>query len=184
MKIKGFPAEIKEFPFIQKLNRTLPPFTGNHADTTVYLAGVSPAFYYYDVDIRRDSTKRPDFLLKQLEENTSTTQLRSAFILQGMQYILADKQIIEQATISRLPAEGKLWRSFLENYLEVLEEDESFILWKIRAEPLTDEGVDPETGRGIVQLPAPDAGTEALVATEPVEEPTPALAPESLPAGE
>ena len=130
---KYLASKIQEFPIITRLNRTLPPLTGKHTDLTTYLIGVYPAFYYYDIDIRKDSTARPDFLLKQLAAHTKSNELRAAFIHQGMQIIFAHKETITKVIASlEIPAEKVLWKSFVTNHLETLFEDDNFIVWKVK----------------------------------------------------
>ena len=160
-------TKIPEFSFIQKVNRSLPPFAGDPGDTTLYLAGVSPSFYYYDVDIRKDTTSRPDFLLKQLVAHESAEQLRSAFVHQGMKLILANKHAVEKEMVSLLPAERQLWRSFRDTYLEAIEENDSFVLWKVLPKK-SDESpeIDPLTGKEVVNIPQTETKTEAMVASE------------------
>jgi hypothetical protein len=84
-----------------------------------------------------------------------------------MKLILANKQVLEKEMISRLPAERHLWRSFNDTYLEVIEESDSFVLWKVLPQRSDNSPeIDPLTGKEIVTIPQPEAKTEAMVASE------------------
>jgi hypothetical protein len=167
-------SHIDEYPLILRLNRILTPYTSGAIDSTAYLVGLTPAFYYYDFDIRSDSTKQPTFLLEQLGAHDTGDELVSAFLHRGIKLLFVRKSALNDA-IAELttPKEKRIWASFSEQHLETIFEDDTFAVWRILRdadeEPIDVEAADQETD--IHESTAPDTtepDDELHAAAEPI----------------